>query len=391
MRDFDFINPTRIVFGKNTEEKVGEIISEYGFKKVLFVYGRSSIKKTGLYEKVVSKLNEAGLLFVEYSGITPNPELKFVKECLEVARRFEPDCILAVGGGSVIDVCKGVAAGYYYDGDPFDFNLKKVTPKKVLPLGVIVTIAAAGSESSDSCVITDTETMTKTGFNHPLNRPLFAIENPELQYTLPSFQTGVGVADMLMHTMERYYGESDDNLLCDIWALDLLKHVVDNAKIVSKNPMNYDSRAALLLDSSLCHDGLTMIGKEKMPFVVHALEHAISGYRPDIAHGAGIAICYLGWAKYVFSKAPKKFADLGRKLFNINEQNDEKAAIMGIEAMKDFYVSLGIPTTLKEVGITEIDLPELARLASGNGTRVLGSYPQSLNEEDIKAVYALCL
>lgn len=391
MRDFDFVNPTRIIFGKQSEEKAGNVINEYGFKKVLLVYGQGSIKKSGLYERVVKSLEEAGLSFVEYSGISPNPELRFVKECLEVAKGFQPDIILAVGGGSVIDVCKCVAAGYYYDGNPFDFNLKIVEPKKVLPLGVIVTIAAAGSESSDSCVITDPETMTKTGFNHPLNRPLFAIENPELQYTLPQYQTGAGVADMLMHTMERYYGASDENLLCDIWALDLLKHVVDNAKIACKNPTNYEARAALLLDSSLCHNGLTMIGKTKMPFVVHALEHAISGYRPSVTHGVGIAICYLGWAKYVFPKAPKKFADLGRKLFNIVEQNDEKAAIMGIEAMKDFYASLGVPTTLKEVGINETDLLEIVRLASGNGTRVLGSYPQTLNEQDIKAVYALCL
>ena len=391
MRDFDFVNPTRIIFGKKSEEKVGDVLLGYGFKKILLVYGQSSIKTTGLYDRVLEKLGEAGMIVKEYSGITPNPELRFVKECFKAAKDFQPDCILAVGGGSVIDVCKCVAAGYYYDGNPFDFNLKKVEPKKALPLGVILTIAAAGSESSDSCVITDPDTMTKTGFNHPLNRPLFAIENPELQYTLPQFQTGVGVADMLMHTMERYFGESEDGLLCDVWALDLLKHVVDNAKIVCKNPTDYEGRAALLLDSSLCHNGITMIGKAKMPFVVHALEHAISGYRPSVAHGAGIAICYLGWAQYVCRKAARKFADLGRKLFNIDEQNDEKAAIMGVDAMRDFYKSLGIPTTLKEVGITEIDLPELARLASGNGTRVIGSYPQPLNEQDIRAIYALCL
>lgn len=391
MRDFDFVNPTRIIFGKNSEEKIGAILSGYGFKRILFVYGQSSIKKSGLYDRVLSKLNESGMVVEEYSGITPNPELKYVKECLKVARAFHPDCILAVGGGSVIDVCKGVAAGYFYEGDPFDFNLKKVEPIKTVPLGVIVTIAAAGSESSDSCVITNPETKTKTGFNHPLNRPLFAIENPELQYTLPQYQTGVGVADMLMHTMERYFGESEDNMLCDAWALDLLKNVVDNAKIVCKNPTDYNARAALLLDSSLCHNGITMIGKTKMPFVVHTLEHAISGYRPDVAHGAGIAICYLGWAQYVCLKSAKKFADLGRKLFNIVEPNDEKAAIMSIDSMRDFYKSLGIPTTLKEAGISETDLQELARLASGNGTRVIGSYPQPLNEQDIKAVYALCL
>lgn len=391
MKDFDFINPTRIIFGRKSEEKVGEVLKGYGFKKIMFIYGQSSTKRTGLYDVIVSKLKEAGIEFVEYSGITPNPELRYVEEALKIAKEYNPECLLAVGGGSVIDVAKSVAANYYYDGHPFDFNLKKAVPTKTLPLGVVLTIAAAGSESSDSCVITDSANMNKTGFNHPLNRPLFAIEDPELLFTLPKYQLSVGVADMMMHTMERFFGASDENMLCDEWALALLKHEVENARIAYANPNDYEAQAALMLDSSLSHDGLTAIGKIKSPFVVHALEHAVSGYKPDVTHGAGIAICYLGWAKYVYMKDLKKFATLGRKLFNIEEQNDEKAAIIGIEAMRDFYISLGIPTTLNEVGITESDLPELVRIASGNGTRVIGLYPQPLDESDIRAVYALCL
>ena len=390
MKDFDFVCPTRIVFGRKTEEKVGEIIKEYGFRKVLLVFGEGSIKRSGLYDSVVFRLCESGIDVREYSGIKPNPELSFVKEGLLIAHDYHPDCLLAVGGGSVIDVCKSIAAGYFYEGDPFDFNTKKATPRKALPVGVILTIAAAGSECSDSCVITNPDTMVKRGFNHSLNRPLFAIEDPELLFTLPPFQTAAGLVDMMMHTMERYFGESEGKMLCDMWALDLLKHELDNGRIAMENPTDYEARAALMLDSSLSHNGLTGLGKA-VPFVVHPLEHAISGFNPKVTHGAGIAICYLGWARYIYKKAPKKFADLGRELFNIEEQNDEKAAIIGIDAMKDFYVFLGVPTTLGEIGITENDLPDLVRLASGNGTRVIGSYPQPLNEQDIKAIYALCL
>jgi len=391
MRDFDFINPTRIIFGRKSEEKVGEVLKGYGFKKIMLICGQNSVKKSGLFDLIVGKIQESGLEYREFSGISPNPELHFVEEGLAIAKEYNPDCLLAVGGGSVIDVAKSICANYYYEGHPFDFNLKKAVPTKTLPLGVVLTIAAAGSESSDSCVITDPVTKNKTGFNHPLNRPLFAIEDPELLFTLPKYQIAVGVADMMMHTMERYFGASDENMICDEWALALLKHEVENARIAYSNPPDYEAQAALMLDSSLSHDGLTSIGKIKSPFVVHALEHAISGYKPDVTHGAGIAICYLGWAKYVYQKETKKFAALGRKLFNIEEQNDEKAAIIGITSMRDFYISLGIPTTLKEVGINESDLPELVRLASCNGTRVIGLYPQPLNESDIAAVYALCL
>lgn len=391
MRDFDFINPTRIIFGKKSEEKIGDVLKAYGFKKIMLICGQNSVKRSGLFDFVTLKIKEAKLDFVEYSGITPNPELRFVEEGLRVAKQYEPDCLLAIGGGSVIDVAKSICANYFYEGHPFDFNLKKAVPTKTLPLGVILTIAAAGSESSDSCVITDPTTKNKTGFNHPLNRPLFAIEDPELLFTLPKFQIAVGVADMMMHTMERYFGASDGNMICDEWALALLKHEVENARIAYENPTDYEAQAALMLDSSLSHDGLTAIGKTKSPFVVHALEHAVSGYKPDVTHGAGIAICYLGWAKYVYKQDLKKFAALARKLFNIEEQNDEKASIIGIEAMRDFYISLGIPTSLREVGITKSDLPELVRLASCNGTRVIGLYPQPLNESDIEAVYTLCL
>ncbi|MCR4562802.1 MAG: iron-containing alcohol dehydrogenase [Bacilli bacterium] len=390
MIDFDFINPTRIIFGKGKENEVGNIIAEYGFKRVLVVYGGNSTKKSGLYDRVIARLDEKGIFHCELGGITPNPELKFVIEGRKIARENKIDMILAVGGGSVIDTSKAVAASYYYSGDPFDFNLKKVTPDRTIRVGVILTISSAGSESSDSCVITNPETKRKQGFNHWRNRPLFAIENPELTYSVSKYQTAIGTADIMMHSMERYFNFSEENQLCDDLALAVVKNAMISGKNSVQNPTNYEARGQMMLASSLAHDGLTSIGKVSQ-FVVHPLEHAVSGYRPDVPHGAGIAICYLGWAKYVYKQDLPKFARLSRYLFNIDVEDDEKAAIIGIEAMRDFYLSIGLPTRLSEFGITESDLPILADLATGNGTRVIGRCPQSLDKKDVEAIYRLCL
>ena len=390
MIDFDYQLPTRIIFGRQSENKVGDILNFYGFKKVLVVYGGGSIVRSGLYDKVVLALKDAGIAHVELKGITPNPDKHFVNAGRTIALNEKVDALLAIGGGSVIDVAKAIGVSCFYEGDPFDFNLHKVKPSKTLPVGVILTIAAAGSESSDSCVISDDTTKIKQGFNSSVIRPVFAIEDPELTYGVSAYQTAAGISDIMMHSMERYFNTSDTNQLADEWALDLCKNVMIAGKKSLQNPTDYDARAALMLDSSLSHDGLTNLGK-KFSFVVHPLEHAVSGYKSEVTHGAGVAICYLGWARYVYKKDVMKFAKLARKLFNILDDDEGKAAIMGINAMKEFYLSIGMPTSLHEVGIEEADLPKLARLASGNGTHVIGCCPQSLNEQDIEAVYRLCL
>jgi alcohol dehydrogenase len=390
MIDFDFVSPTRIVFGRKAEEKIADVLLGYGFKNVFLVYGGGSVVRSGLYSRVIEALDKAQIHHEELSGVTPNPDRYFVTEGKALVLKSHPDVLLAIGGGSVIDVAKAISVSLYYEGDPFDFNLHKVKPTKSLPLGVILTIAAAGSESSDSCVISDDSTRIKQGFNSVLVRPLFVLEDPELTFSVSPYQTAAGITDIMMHSLERYFNESDDNQLADDWALDLCANVMVAGKESLQNPNDYEARAALMLDSSLSHDGLTGIGK-KFSFVVHPLEHAVSGYKNDVTHGAGIAICYLGWSRYVYEKAPAKFAKLARRLFHINVEDDKKAAIMGINAMKEFYLSIGMPTTLREVGITEQDLPELAGLASGNGTHVIGCCPQSLDEHDIEAVYRLCL
>ncbi len=386
MIDFDFVAPTRVIFSRNAEERLSELLKEYGIRSVLLVYGGGSIKRSGLYDRVIAQLNKADVAYFEIGKIRANPTKESVFAGINILREHPCDLILAVGGGSVIDAAKSMGVGYYYDGDPFDFNLKKAKPTKTIPVGVILTIASAGSEMSNSCVISDDATGVKLGFNNDLIRPLFALENPELTFTVDPYQTAIGFSDIMMHSLERYFGESDSLQLSDEWALDLVKNTMEAGKRALKDPRDYEARAALMLDSSLSHNGYTGIGKH-CPFTVHPLEHALSGYRSDIPHGAGVALIFPAWASYVLNKAPGKFAYMAKRLFNLEAKSELETAIMGVAAMKEFFHSVGMPTSFKEVGITENDIPSLVQLASGNGTRVIGHYPQSLNEQDIENIY----
>ena len=389
MIDFDFVSPTKIYFGKGKEERIGEIVASYGFRRVLIVYGSKRIE-SDLLPLVESKLSEQGVASFRFGGVRPNPVASKVREGVAVVHEQNIDLLLAIGGGSPIDTAKSIAVGAYYDGDPFDFNLKKATPKKALPVGVILTHASAGSEMSNSCVIQDDETKFKGGINSDLIRPLFVVENPELTYGVSAYQTAVGASDIMMHSLERYFDPSEDNQLCDEWALSLVKNVMVALKRVLKDPKDYEGRAALMLDSSLSHNGLTGIGKP-FGFVVHPIEHALSGYKPDIVHGAGVALIFPAWATYTRKRNEAKLARMARVLFNECEPNDEKASIIGIARMKEFFSSIGMPTTLKEVGLGKDDIPPLASLATGNNTRMIGCCHQSLGQEDVEAILTLLL
>lgn len=259
-----------------------------------------------------------------------------------------------------------------------------------MPVGVILTIASAGSESSNSCVIQDDEMGIKQGFNSDLIRPVFAIENPKWALTVPSYQVFAGASDTMMHSLERYFNPSEENQLADSWALDLIRSTMEAVKKLKENPKDLSAMGTLMLNSSLSHDGLTSIGKSSI-FSVHPLEHALSGYRSSITHGAGVALLYPAWAKYVYHQDLGKFARLAKKVFGLLGANDEETAIMGIRAMKDFFSSIGMPASFGEVGLTLSDVPALVSLATGNGTRVVGRYPQPLEEKDVKTIYeSLC-
>lgn len=392
MIDFQFVSPTKIFFGHKKENEIGKILRDYGYHKVLMIYGQGSIKKTGLYDVIVSRLKESGIEYLELSGIPANPDVSFVRKGVAILKKEPVDALLAIGGGSVIDVAKSIGDSYFYDGDPLDFNLGKASPKACLPIGVVLTIAAAGSETSPSCVISDYKTGFKGGFNSDLHRCQFAVEDPELLLTLPPYQMGAGIIDIMMHSMERYFdAPSDSNQLCDAFALALCRNVYLAALHWLKDPKDYDSLAQIMLASSLSHNDLTNIGKTKAPWQVHPLEMAISGYNPKITHGAGCGVIYLGWAKYIYPQETQRFARFAREVFALIEPNDEKAAIIGITEMERFYRQLGMPVRLNELGVTLNDLPSIVKLASGNGTRVIGTYPQSLEAKDMEAIYRLCL
>ena len=384
MIDFDFISPTKIYFGKGKEAQIGNILSEFGAKKVLIVYGSKRIE-SDLLPLVISKLDEAGIAYVTHHGVRPNPTLDFVLKGVEIARDNGVDFILAIGGGSPIDAAKSIAVGVYYDGDPFDFNLHIATPKKRLPLGVILTHASAGSELSNSCVIQDDARQVKQGFASDLNRPVFVIENPELTYGVSAYQTAAGGSDIMMHSLERYFDPSDDDQLADEWALALVKNTMAAIKAAIANPNDYQARARLMLNSSLSHNGVTGIGK-RFSFVVHPIEHALSGYAPSITHGAGVALIFPAWAEHVLDRDVAKFAHMADVLFNIKGDDLKKVAIIGIASMRQYFASIGMPTRLADVGLCEEDIPSLAAIATGNNTRMIGCCHQSLDMEDVKAI-----
>ncbi len=390
MIDFTFQSPTKIVFGRHAEDQLAQTLKDFGFGRVLLIYGSGSIKRSGLYQRILNQLDGGSISYQELSGIRANPAVEGVYEGLKMARAFKPDALLAVGGGSVIDTAKSIAVGYYYEGDPFDFNLHKLAPKKALPIGVVLTISSAGSELSDSCVISNDALKVKQGFNNDVVRPVFAIENPELTYSVPSYQKAAGISDIMMHSLERYHSASGEYELSDDFALAVIKRTMEAGLATLKDSTDYNAHAAIMLNSSLSHNGITNIGKPKA-MVVHALEHVISAYNPDITHGAGVALIYPAWAEHVYKEDVGKFARLGRALFEIKSDNDEEAAIIGIRSMKEFFRSIGMPTSFAEVGIHKEDLPNLIALATGNGTRTVGLYPRPLETKDVEEIYASLL
>ena len=388
MQNFTFHTPTKVFFGKGTEKQVGEIIKSYGFSKVLFHYGSGSIKKTGLYDTVVSALRESGVEFVELGGVEANPKLSMARKAAELARAEKVDMILAVGGGSVLDSSKAAAAGALNDCDPWEFSSKKRVPEKALPVGTILTLAASGSEMSDSCVITNEDGWLKRGFNAPCNRPLFSIMNPELTYTVGKYQTGCGIVDIMMHTLERYFSLNEDNPLTDALSEGLVRTVIEAGRRAIENPEDYEARAALMWAGSLSHNGLTGCGTDGGDWASHQLEHELGGMF-DVAHGAGLAAVWGSWARYVMDAAPERFAKFAVNVMGVEpEADDTLTAVKGIEAMEAFYRTLDMPVSIRDMGIelSEDQMRELAEKCSHFGRRTIGCI-KKLDKEDMYRIY----
>jgi alcohol dehydrogenase YqhD (iron-dependent ADH family) len=391
MFDFKYFTPTKVLFGKNTEDKVAELVQEFGGKKVLIHYGGGSVIRSGLMQRVTDKLDAAGIKYVKLGGAVPNPHLSLVYEGIELCKKEGVDFLLAVGGGSAIDSAKAIGYGLMNDGDVWDFYDYKRQAKASMPLGVILTLAATGSEMSDSSVITKEEGLVKRGYSSDFGRPKFAILNPELTMTLPDYQTACGCTDIMMHTMERYFTNGGNMELTDSMAEALLRTVKENAKILVKDPKNYDARAEVMWAGSLSHNGLTGCGNDGGDWMTHKLEHELGGLY-DVAHGAGLAALWGSWARYVYKNCLPRFKRYAINVMGVpaNAGSDEEIALKGIEAMEDFYREIKMPTNLRELGVnaTDDDLKLMAHKCAVGVNGGKGS-ARFLKEEDMLEIYKI--
>lgn len=390
MDNFIYEVPTTVYFGKGEELKVGEIISKFGFKKVLIHYGGSSAKKSGLLDTVKKCLDDVSVGYVELGGVVPNPVLSKVREGIELCKKENVDFILAVGGGSVMDSAKDIANGVANpDVDVWDFSMAKATPKQSIPKGAILTLSAAGSEMSNSCVITNSETGDKRGYNSSFNRMLFAIENPELTYSVSPYQTACGAVDIAMHTIERYFDLGEDTYLTDSISESIIKSTMKAGMDAYKNPNDYVARANMMWASSLAHNGLTHCGRQFL-LTVHQLEHEVSGVYPEVAHGAGLAALWCSWARYTYKDAMPRFLKFAENVWNvdIDFEHPEYSVLEAIDKQEKYYKELGMPTSLRELNIKEADLELLADKCSRGKTRTIPGY-KPLAYEDMLAIYKM--
>ena len=388
MFDFKYFTPTKVIFVKNTESKVAELINEFGGTKVLIHYGGGSVVRSGLLKRVKDTLDSAGISYVELGGAVPNPHLGLVYEGIELCKKEGVDFLLAVGGGSAIDSAKAIGYGLANEGDVWDYYDYKRTVTGCMPLGVILTIAATGSEMSDSSVITKEEGLVKRGYSSDFGRPKFAILNPELTMTLPDYQTACGCTDIMMHTMERYFTNGGNMEITDALAEGLLRTVKKNAIILRDDPKNYDARAEVMWAGSLSHNGLTGCGNDGGDWMTHKLEHELGGLY-DVAHGAGLAAIWGSWARYVYKNCLHRFKRFALNVMDVeNTGSDEEIALRGIEAMEDFYRSIGMPTNLRELGVnaTDEDLVLMAHKCAVGVGGEMGS-AKVLNEEAMLEIF----
>jgi len=389
MKDFSFYNPVRIIFGKDSEENVGKETKKYG-KKVLLHYGGGSIKKTGLYDKVISSLRKESIEVIELGGIKPNPRLSMVREGIDLCRKEKIEFILAVGGGSAIDSAKTIAAGALYDGDVWDFFTGgKAGIKEAIPLGVVLTIPAAGSEVSPDMVITNEDGWYRKagiGSEHLFSK--FSILNPEITFTLSVKQTVIGVADILAHIYERYFTQEKNIELTDRLAEATMKTVINNTRLILRDLQDYNARAEIMWSGSIAHNNLLATGKTT-DWASHMIEHELSAIY-DIPHGEGLAIIFPAWMKYVYKSNIKRFAQFALRVWNVDiDLTDlERTALEGIARMEAYYREIGLPVRLKEISIDDARFEEMASKCAEGGP--IGQF-RKLNKDDIMEIYKLAL
>lgn len=387
MNNFTFFSPTYFVFGKDEENNAGKYVKRFGGSKVLIHYGGGSVVRSGLLERVKNSLQEQGIASVELGGVKPNPRSGLVYEGIELCRKENVDFVLAVGGGSTIDSAKAIAAGTVYEGDFWDFYMGKPVTK-ALPVGTILTIAAAGSEGSPDSVITKEEGMLKRGASGEAYRPVFSILNPALTQTLPAYQTACGITDIMAHLFERYFTNTRDVEVTDRVIEGLLMTMIHEAPKVIADPNDYQARANIMWAGMIAHNNCCGVGRDQ-DWASHALEHELSALY-DCAHGAGLAVVFPAWMEYTMHHDVMRFAQVASRVWGcpMDFQNPEVTAKAGILAFRNFLKSSGMPQSITEFGGKEEDVSYLAHTAAygnGNGGR-LGSFV-SLSEEDMANIY----
>lgn len=374
MNNFTFYSPTEFVFGKDTEKKTGELIKKYHGTKALIVYGGGSVIRSGLLQRIKDLLDKAGIIHVELGGIQPNPTDPKVYEGIELGRREQVDFLLPVGGGSVIDTAKAIAAGIPYEGDFWDFYIGHAVPQEALRIGVVLTIPAAGSEGSGNSVITKLDGLKKLSLRTPeLLRPAFAVMNPELTYTLPAWQTACGITDMMAHIMERYFTNTEDTEVPDRMCEGTLKAIIHEAARVMNNPSDYGARANLMWAGMIAHNGTCGVGCEE-DWSSHFLEHEVSALY-NVTHGAGLAVIFPAWLTYMADHHAKKTAQYAVRVWDVPESGDLRTmSLEGVSRLKSFLHSIGMPVTFKELGIEHPDIDLLVKKFHENKGERIGNY-----------------
>lgn len=391
MNDFKYFTPTRYIFGKDAQKQAGVLAQELLGERILLVYGQSSAKASGLLEEIENYLKEKSIKFYEFGGIQPNPTDGPVREGIRLCREESLTGILALGGGSVIDTAKAIAAGVTYDGDFWDFFSGKAIPQKALPVGVVLTIPAAGSEGSGNSVITKEDELRKVSIRTDyVLRPKFALLNPELTYSLPPYQTACGIVDMIAHILERYFTPTEGADVSDRISEGIIKAIISNSPIVMKSPRDYDGRANIMWAGTLAHNGICGCGKVE-DWGCHGMEHEISALY-GVAHGAGLSVILLAYMRFILEKKPKRLADLGRNVFEKfkNEGNDIDAAGAALEEFEKFFKSIGMPTTFAQLGVENPDIEKLVKKVHETKGETFGAY-YPITSEVSRAIYQIAL
>lgn len=385
MNNFEFTLPTRFYFGRDEEKRTGEICNKYGAKKVMIIHYGDFVKTTGLFDKISKSLDEAGVPWIEMDGVQANPRVSLVRKCIARAKDENVDFLLAIGGGSVIDTAKATGVGMHYDGDVWDLYTGRGTTDRTTPVGVVLTIPAAGSESSNGSVITNEEEHSKRGFGGDFMRPVFAVMNPELTYTLPSFQTAAGGFDIMAHIMERYFTMTENCDVTDEMCEGTLRAMIKNIPVVMEHPEDYAARAEIMWAGTIAHNGILGVGREE-DWGSHELGHALSAFY-DITHGATLSIIFPAWMKYVYKLRPEKFARYAEKVWGVEPDGDmEKTALEGIARTKEFCKKLGLPVSLTDAGVQDDRTEEMADHCTLNDTAPAGAF-KKLYKQDCINIY----